>query len=126
MEPATVVSVAHQTADDVAEVGTLLGVVELDAEADTGVHILIRATGLGEALDERGHLGRGEFNLPLDDGFGGLEVGHFDFGVFHRPALYHAPAICQRLFLTFYFAGLGRVLSVDTMPTDWEGVLQTM
>ena len=101
VEPATVVSVAHQTADDVAEVGLLLGVVELDAEADAGVHILIRATGLGEALDERSHLGLGEVEVAFEDGFGGLEVGHFGFGVIHRPSLYHATSICQRLFLRF-------------------------
>ena len=83
VEPATIVSVALHTADEVGDVGLLLGVVELDAEADAGVNVLGGATGLAEALVERVHLGLGEFKSPLDDGFGGFEVGEFGLGVFH-------------------------------------------
>lgn len=118
VEPATVITVALHTADEVGDVGLLLGVVELDAEADAGVDILVVATGLAEALVERSHLGLGEVEFPLDDGFGGFDVGEFGFGVFHRPSLYSPNAFCQRLFITFYLSGLGRVDGVVATPTD--------
>lgn len=118
MEPATVVTVALHTADEVGDMGLLLGVVELDAEADAGVDVLVVATGLAEALVERVHLGLGEVEFPLDDGFCGFEVGHFGFGVFHRPSLYPPNAFCQRLFLIFYLSGLGRLDGVVAVPTD--------
>ena len=87
VEPATIVSVALHTADEVGDVGLLLGVVELDAEAGAGVNVLGGAKGLAEALVERVHLGLGEFKSPLDDGFGGFEVGEFGLGVFHTPLI---------------------------------------
>ena len=61
VKPATIISVALHTADEAVDVCLLLGVVVLDAEADAGVNVLGRATGLAEALVQRIHLGLGEF-----------------------------------------------------------------
>ena len=81
VEPSTVVGIALHLRDERGVVSLLLRVVEVDAEADAGVDVSGTTRLLGETLDERVTLFRGEVNLALD--VTGGELFECGLGCFH-------------------------------------------